>query len=313
MHNLITSSHVRNYVIFLAWIFFISGCSCQEDPDVAIRVGDKTVTADQLLAIAKAQGEATTLEPLSRLAQLTAEDLAAEHRLVAEGWDRNPQFIQAQRRFVRSYVNARINEEFMELLSVSDEEISEYFEARRDAYRKPAQVRVALIEISVEQHGQQAAALANEIYTVLTSMDKGPERDKRFNEFVVARSAHLASRFQGGDVGYMARNDSAWPAALIEAVFSTSLDASIGPMVKTPNGFYVFRVLGFRDAVEPRLSDYRESVRKKILAKKQDNMRHEARVRLVEDVSIEIDQEAIIKIASPSNDSRPTPSPTPAG
>lgn len=303
------------YGLGLALIVFFNGCSCEKSPatQTVITVENTEISAQELLNIAKDQGEYASERQLLRLAEQTAEELAAEQKLMVEGWHKDADFIQAQRRFIRAYVNSRIQEELATSLQVSDEEIANYFENHRNEYRKPDQIRVAIIHLSTERHGTQAKALANHIHAALHALPNGVQRDQRFNEFVVAHSAHVASRFQGGDIGYVEQGDPSWPKNLVQAAFTLPKDASLGPLVETADGFYIFRVFGYSEAIEPRLEDYKQGIYQKLLSQKQDILRDTARIKLVEGINIEIDEDLIQSIASPSNQERPTPSPSPAG
>lgn len=309
----INTRNLRRPVLILALaVSLLAGCDREPSAEAVVTVAEQTVSADALLTIARAQGEPLTAQNLVRLARLTAEDLAAEQHLLAEGWEQDPDFIQARRRFIRAYVNARINQALAAQVSVSEADIAAYFTEHKARYGRPAQYRVALIELSAATHGDKAQPLATQLQAELAALPAGAMRGQRFNQLAAAHSSHLSSRYQGGDIGYLAITDSQWPQALRQAVFASD-DAHALGQVATAEGVYVYRVLGKREPIEPQLADFREQIRRQLLAEKSDEMRRQGRQRMLDGVAIQINEPVIERIASGEKTAPVLPASLPAG
>ncbi|MBX2857025.1 MAG: peptidyl-prolyl cis-trans isomerase [Cellvibrionaceae bacterium] len=306
----------KSFLPLAAFLLLALSAGCGQGSSKAnevLRVADQVVLAEELLALAEAQGESHSEQSLSRIARLTAEDLAAEQRLLAEGWDKDPAFIQARRRFIRAYVNARINRELEKEIRVSEAEIAAYFEQNKQRYGRPKQYRVALIDIAKKDHADRAAAVASQLYAELSAVPAGKAQDRLFNQMAAQHSSHLGSRFQGGDVGYLQEGDPAWPTPLLDAVFASSMQQALGEIIATPKHFYIYRILGQRQAVEASLQDHRDKIRGKLLAEKQDAMRHKGREQLVRGLDIKINEQVIKRVASVEETQQREPAKIPAG
>lgn len=108
--------------------------------------------------------------------------------------------------------------------SVSDMEVTAYFEANRDKFDRPAQVRARQIVVFEEAKGQEALALLRQ--------------GQPFAEVAVEYSLSPDAQ-QGGDLGFFARGEM--PLKFDEVVFDLPVNR-LSDLVKSEYGYHIFLV-----------------------------------------------------------------------
>lgn len=131
-------------------------------------------------------------------------------------------------------------------LPVSEAEISEFYRNHQDQFGTPERVRVALIEFRVPRTAtaEKRAEAARKAAAVLAEAKGAPAADGTFGSLAQTYSEDQASRYRGGDVGWLTTGvtNSAWPVSLSEAVFKLLNPGDFGPVVSTPSAFYLVRL-----------------------------------------------------------------------
>ena len=290
-----------------------SGCSQSEPPvNTVLTVGQTQISDQELLALAQARGLEGTATQLNQLAQQLAQQLAAEQQLVANGWDQQPDYQEAKRRFIQTYVKAQIQQQLESENAVSDDEVAAYFAANRAQYSQPEQVRVALIEIARQDH-EQAEQLAQRIQNELKAESDTAKRQQLFNRYAATYSAHTSSRYRGGDVGYIEHNDKHWPQALAKAALASQADESTSDLVAANDSLFIVKVISRKASVEPVLEDYANRIRSRLLTKKRQQVQQLAQQRLLAGINIETNDgliQTIAKVEKPAFSPEPTGLPT---
>ncbi|MDH3453603.1 MAG: peptidyl-prolyl cis-trans isomerase [Desulfuromonadales bacterium] len=109
-------------------------------------------------------------------------------------------------------------------VSVTDAEVSDYFEANRDQFDRPAQVRARQIVVAGEAEGQEVLALLRQ------GLD--------FAE-VAAKHSLSPDAQQGGDLGFFGRGEM--PPEFDEIVFDLPVNR-LSELVKSEYGYHIFMV-----------------------------------------------------------------------
>ncbi len=141
-------------------------------------------------------------------------------------------------------VNARIN--------VSEGEAEDYFAEHRDKYKAEPKVRVAQIVV----RDSAAARLA------LQRLNAGADF------FSVAREESIGPEARrGGDLGFITRR--IMPDPLDETIFNLRLN-EISPIVQSPYGFHIFKILEIKPAKVNNFTESKEEVIAHIRANKEE-------------------------------------------
>jgi peptidyl-prolyl cis-trans isomerase C len=108
--------------------------------------------------------------------------------------------------------------------SVTDEEVTAYFEANRDQFDRPTQVRARQIVVAEEAEGQNVLALLRQ--------------GQDFAEVAAKYSLSPDAR-QGGDLGFFGRGEM--PPEFDEIVFDLPVHR-LSDLVKSEYGYHIFMV-----------------------------------------------------------------------
>jgi len=137
-------------------------------------------------------------------------------------------------------------QELQKKISVTPEEIRDYYEQHREEWAQGKQIRVHQILLP----DKETAKL------VLEKLKKGEDFT------ILARVHSIAPESQqGGDMGYIARGQL--PKCMEDPLFRLKKD-TVSPVIKTPYGFHIFKVIEKKAAGEPRIEDWIEKIRARI-------------------------------------------------
>ena len=171
-------------------------------------------------------------------------NLLAQENIRYEQWKEDLKKEMFLQKLVAVDVNAKIR--------VSDDEAEDYFNEHRNNYRVESRVRVAQIVVRDLAKAQEVLARLNagdDFATLASKVSIGPE----------AR--------QGGDLGFITRG--IMPEPLEETIFKLPVN-KISPIVQSPYGFHIFKVLESQSARIKNFSDIKEEVVADIRAQKEE-------------------------------------------
>jgi parvulin-like peptidyl-prolyl isomerase len=140
--------------------------------------------------------------------------------------------------------------ELLKKISVTPKEIRDYYEQHRKEWTHGKQIRVRQILL----HDKDEAKL------VLGKLKKGED----FSALARAHSIAPESE-QGGDMGYVARGQL--PKCLEDPLFRLT-KGRVSPVIKTPYGYHIFKVVEEKDAGEPKIEDWIEKIKARIQQEK---------------------------------------------
>lgn len=142
-------------------------------------------------------------------------------------------------------------------VSVSEEEITIYFERNKAEFDRPDQVRARQIVVSSEEEGQKVLGLLRQ---------GEPFAD-------VARQHSMSpDAEEGGDLGFFARGEM--PAEFDAVVFKLT-PGRLSDLVKSEYGYHVFQVEEKRKARRLTLDEAREDIRQKLTKVKEGEAHHQ--------------------------------------
>jgi parvulin-like peptidyl-prolyl isomerase len=143
-----------------------------------------------------------------------------------------------------------INKELLEQFSVTPEEIRDYYDKHKDEWTHGEQIRVYHILLPSKD-------LANRVSTQL----------KKGEDFATLASLHsIAPESKlGGDMGYVQRGHL--PKCLEAPMFASEKD-KVSPVIKTPFGYHIFKVVEKEPAGKSKMDDWMEKTRERVLKEK---------------------------------------------
>lgn len=136
-------------------------------------------------------------------------------------------------------------------ISISDEEIADYFKENKEAFNQEEQVKARHILVETEDVAKE----------VKKKLAVGEDFTKLAKEY----STDEGSKELGGDLGYFNRGDMV--AEFDKMAFSLKV-GEISEPVKSQFGYHIIKVEDKKEAKEAKLEDHKEDIEKALLNEK---------------------------------------------
>ncbi len=193
----------------------------------------------------------------------------------ARGYEKVPEVADAIAHYQDELVEVALYSDYIvKGVTVSDEEVRQYYDAHRAEMIAPEKRRVAHIVVPTKE---EAEAIQKEI-----------QEGQKF-ETLVAKSTDTESAKKGGDLGWVTRQDA---KGEFEAVFSMSEGEVSAPM-QSKYGFHLVKVTEIVTGQPLDFDEAKEKIRKKLLEDKQREKRKVWVQRLRKESTIEINKAGI--------------------
>jgi parvulin-like peptidyl-prolyl isomerase len=139
-----------------------------------------------------------------------------------------------------------LNQDINVLITVTPDEIRQYYDEHREEWSRGDQVRVRHILLSSKKQAED----------VLKRIRNGEDFAVLAGQYSTAPESS-----QGGDLGYVQRGTL--PESLEGPIFSLAHDR-VSPVIKTPYGYHIFKVIEKRQAGRQTMDDWIEEIRERI-------------------------------------------------
>lgn len=216
------------------------------------------------------------------------------------GHDQREEVARVRRQvMVQQMMKEMFDEKGIQLGDVTDQEIAAYYDAHRDEFSKPAQVRASQILIAQRPEAEQ----------ILAKAKSAPDDMQVFRQLAVEHNTDPASKESQGDLRFFAKspgpNEADVPAPVREAAFKLQNIGDVYPeVVASERGFHVVKLTGKREAMERSLEDARRMIQNRLWREKRetainafvDDLRKKANVQedmaLLSQVKVDLDAPA---------------------
>jgi len=249
----------------LVVLLVFSGCSRrqttidQPPQNVVATVGGIPITAEAVEAELARRGggdKQPVLELLVRRQLLLAEAQRT-------GFDRSPEMQAAWDSFIVNRFADEQRNRLQTLPKPSEADLRVFYERQVERYTTPERSRIALIYLrqapglSLEQQSElkhQADGLREK------ALADGSAAD--FGSLAMKYSDHRPSRASGGDIGWLNLGSpgGVWPAEVISAMKELHTPGEVSPVVATPQGRYLVKLIELRRRETSPMEKVRERV-----------------------------------------------------
>jgi hypothetical protein len=207
-------------------------------------------------------------------------------RARAAGLHEDPQV----RESINSLLVARLEE--LELqpalaaLEVSEQEARALYEAEQhERFTRPAARRAALLWF--ETRGQAPLARRYQprlaqVRSILTADPAASPASEGFGPLAIANSEHRATRFQGGDLGWLDSLNESDPvrAAAAEIADSLTTPGQLSEVIVRDEGVFLVRLLESREARTKPFAEVRPQIEQRLLAQRRRDLREQFHARM---------------------------------
>lgn len=307
----------------------VHGLTEAQSQAVLARIGTHEITVGEFAETIAEKGPFLRMRYNSPERRRELLDQMVRFELLAQGaasrgFDDLPEVQRARNQILIRRFLAREFDDRIQLSDVSDADVAAYYEAHRDQFHMPEQVRASHILL----------ATAAEAQRVMRLVQANPEDVRLFRSLAEQFNRDPNSQDRYGDLGFFSRVDQRradepdLPAELVDAAFALDTIGTVSPtVVSSPRGFHIVKLTGRRSPLDRTLEEARETIRNRLWRE-----RREAAVEaLVERLRAESDVEEHLELLSevhidappagaddhegalPTEAPTPTPSPTAAG
>lgn len=283
-------------------------------------IGDRKITpADFSGELEKRRGSLPAGYPTPEQREALFEDMVKSELLYAaalrEGYGQRPDILAA----VRQLLGSRYREEMLgrELagLTVSEEEIRTYYAAHAGEFGTPPGVRAAVIRITVPDKagGEKRAQLYRRAEEARAEALRPGSGDPSFGPVAVKYSDDQPTRYRGGDLGLLRKNDtpSRLEREVAEVIFSLAAPGEISNIITAPGGYYLVRLMEKLPARSGTLDEVRELVRSRLHGEKQVAAERAFYEKLGSSLNMKTDKALLHSIVAPQSPDRTGPPPLP--
>jgi parvulin-like peptidyl-prolyl isomerase len=152
-------------------------------------------------------------------------------------------------------------------LQVTEGDIEDYYHDHIGEFTTPESAHAAVIYVALpaDTSDDQRQALqqkAQRIRELALAKPGAPN----FAELAAQNSDDADTRSQGGDIGWVSegQDNPRWEKAVMTAIFDLDNPGQLSPVVTTPAGFYVIKLLEDRPALVHQLTEVHNSIKQKL-------------------------------------------------
>jgi hypothetical protein len=298
----------------VAALIVLTAVSCRRDeaadvsasPDVVAVVGGRPVSrASFEKELARRGPEASKEVVLGDMIRFEAT-LA---KLKAAGFDRDPEIVAA----VERMLVARFEERELaagESPAVNDVEIRERYAANATDYRIPPAVRGAVIFLKSSPKAESAAR-ARVAHSAEDLLARAKAADSAgFERLIRENSEDQGSRYRRGDTGWLetGRAESAQTPAVAAALFALQQPGDFAPVVETPAGFYIVRLVEVRAEGTRPLAEVAEAIRHALIREKREQLQSSFVSRMRSGLDVRTNSTALEQVIAAARNDRHPPS-----
>jgi peptidyl-prolyl cis-trans isomerase C len=250
-------------VIFAAAFLFVQISAAAENDPVIARAGDYVIKKSDMERIIGYYSPDRQKYLQDNPAQkVTLIRRVLEVRIISslakqEGFDKKPD-IKEQLEYTMDDFIAKeyLNKAVAKDIKVSDEDVRLYYEANKEKFKAPEQVRVRhiLVHVSSKASDEEKKKAKEKIMALHERAIKGEDFAKLASEY----SDDLGTKKKGGDTDYFAKGKMVKPFE--EAAFSLK-PGQISGVVETKFGYHIIKAEDHREARTMGLEEVKAAIR----------------------------------------------------
>ena len=212
----------------------------------------QTILMDKATSEGYSEDMATTESDFEKVLQANNLDLASFKKNIENesfSYDDFLMFYNEQ-----GTINQYLNDTAFKGLSVSDEEAQEYYNANKNKFEVPEQIKASHILVN-------SSALAEEL---IQKLNDGADFAELAKNYSIGPSAP-----NGGDLGFFAKGQMV-PAFEAAAFNLTTIGDYTKSPVKTQFGYHIILLTGRKEAETKTFDDVKDDIKKQLLMQKQN-------------------------------------------
>lgn len=200
-----------------------------------------------------------------------------------KGLDKDPEYLKKIEDFEKiTLVGLLLQKEIESKVKVSDQEVKDYYEKNKEKFTPVTQIRVSHILVKTEKEAKN----------ILGKLRKGED----FAQIAKKYSIDTVSAKNSGDLGFLSKGQM---LPEIEEVATRLKPGEISEPIKTKSGYEIIKVTDKKRGQVVEFEKVKNLISQNLLAEKQKDVFDSYIEGLKKSYKIEINKEALSKLASP--------------
>ena len=324
--------HIRNFVCVSAFVVLLgAGCSKKDQGEVPTReeekvpvvatVGKSAITTDDFNGYLaqrpirqRSRDSADGIK--TRLDELILEEVLYQEALRLE-LDREPDVRRRIRQLLVQQLMGRQIDGPAKNFQVEERDIEGYYDQHRDAFNRPAQVRLADIFVAVPPTapGEEKNKLKKKAEAILGEALAVRGKRSGFGA-LIRKYSDNNEKYGRGDTGFF--DESGMPIGIDKALVAAAFRIErVGQMpehvIETPDGYHVVMLTGKRSAINRPMDTVRNQIIQQIRRDRVKKEREEFIQNLKAKADIAVDEKVLAKMAVEAAGPMRKPSSMPEG
>jgi parvulin-like peptidyl-prolyl isomerase len=295
-----------------------SSCSRKSDPTLLATVGFREIHVQDFHRQLSRRGglEPQTVDKQALLQEMIDQE-ALYVRAVQAGLDKDPEIQRACRQLLVNQLKARELTPELERTALTATEARAWYDQHPERYQRPARIRLAALHLKAEpaqspeklRELQRRLAEARRLAGELTNAT-----ERGFGTLAIAFSEDQATRYQGGDQGWLeAGRPHAWLSEpVLHAAFALANPGDLSDVLTDASGVYLLKLLERHPAEPAPLSAVEAAIRHQLLPAKKQQAERAYLEQARRSVPIRTYPDRLAALQLPKPGLRPTDQPPPS-
>ena len=173
-------------------------------------------------------------------------------------------------------------------------------------YNQPQRRRAAVIlaETLADDDEQQKLNKRAKLEQVIAELDTLDDDVLHFGPLALKYSDDRASMYQGGVIGWLIDHPDRkykWGDSVIKQLFALEKPGDVSPIVETPEGFYLIRLVAAEEVREKTFNQVQHGIKNQLLLEKQKAVRENFIADLLEHADVVINNEVLAQVPTLSD------------
>lgn len=180
-------------------------------------------------------------------------------------------------------IQKTIEQEVASKIAVTDEELQQYYDERKEQFQEPEQVKAShiLVQVAPDASQEEKDAAKAKIDDLLVQVNEG----KDFAE-VAKESSDCPSKEQGGDLGFFARGMMVKPFEDVAFILN---EGEVSDVVETQFGYHIIKVTGKKAERDVSFEEVKDQLQQGLMQQKRNTeimawingMKEEAQIEIM--------------------------------
>ena len=258
-------------ILVLISAVIVAGCS--RDMSVLATVGDTEVTVSEFES--SKNSIASSLDPAQQKSQIlnTLIDRKVQLHLSRQaGYEQDPEIVHAIENLLIAKLRQNELNSIINAVTVSDADVDAYYQKNIKKYTSSAMIRGAMIFLALPSNADNEIRLKvqNQANNILTLAKTQPASVKGFGSLAQKHSQDQATRYVGGDMGWLSTKEKIVAIApqnpiLMNALQQLNNKGDLSQVITTSDGLYLLKLVDSKPALIKPLSVVASNIKQRLL------------------------------------------------